>query len=493
MKHTSRKAMLKTAAAIVAAAAMGVAGTSASMAQENVKLFAQQGTGNIIMETEAVMKANDSKEVRLFMDSGEFSQELWDAATLTSSDTGKVEVQKNSFGGSNACSFNIYSICPGTSDVTLTYNGVAYVCRVTVEGRLEFKEESAIAGVGKTTFVNLSGIHDALYNKETKKFEFTASEWSSVQLTVSDDTILSAQKSATEPGKIELKGIAAGYCQLNVQYKELSTDIMVEVAGNSIYFGEGEETYSAGVTTDIMNGEEKIYYATDRFEGINEETMELAQCSSSDPIVASVELDRALSSNKAIAFKVKGISSGNAAITLTVGNETYMTSVHVITEKLSVESRDVQLMEGEEYPLLVSKTDDMKFPLSVMDGVTFKSSNKKAADVNLGAIKAKKAGKCMITVSYKDEFVNINVTVKAWASAAKNKKYKVKSKFSLADLYKVNAENVENISYSNVKSSDPKVVKVKKNGACVAKSAGKAVLTYSVNGHKYTTTIVVKG
>ena len=485
--------MAKTAAAILAAAALGAMGTSVCMAQENIKLFAMQGTGNLIFENEVTMKANGSKEVRLFMDSGEFSSELWEAATLVSSDAGKVEVQKNSFGGSNVCSFNIYGVLPGTSDVTLTYNGVAYVCKVTVEGSLDFKEKSAVAGVGKTTVVNLTGIHDALYNKETKKFEFTASEWSSVRLTVSDDTILSAEKSAAEPGKIELKGLATGYCQLNVEYKELSTSLMVEVASNSIYFGEGGETYSANKTTELMNGEEKVYYATDRFEGINEEVMEQVQCSSSDPIVASAAVDRSLSNNKAIAFKVKGVSSGDAMVTFTVGNETYTTSFHVITEKLSVESRDVKLMEGDEFPFVVSRTDDMKFPLSIMDGVTFTSSNKKVADVNLGSIKAKKAGKCTITVSYKDEFVNINVTVKAWASAVKNKKYKADSRFSLSDLYKVNAENVENISYTKVKSSDPKVVKVNKKGVCIAKAEGKAVLTYSVNGHKCTTTIVVKG
>lgn len=493
MRKTIRRTMTKTAAAILAAAAMGAMGTSVCMAQENIKLFAMQGTGNLIFENEISMKADGSKEVRLFMDSGEFSPELWEAATLVSSDAEKAEVQKNSFGGSNACSFSIYGIRPGTADVTLTYNGVAYVCKVTVEGSLEFKEKTAVAGVGKTTAVNLTGIHDSLYNKETKKFEFTASEWSSVRLTVSDDTVLSAEKSAAEPGKIELKGISAGYCQLNVEYKELSTNIMVEVASNSIYFGEGGETYSANVTTELMNGQEKLYYATDRFEGINDEVMEQAQCSSSDPIVASVEIDREKSSNKAVAFKVKGVSSGDAMVTLTVGNETYATSFHVITEKLSVESRDVKLMEGDEYPFVVSRTDDMKFPLSIMDGVTYTSSNKKVADVNLGSIKAKKSGKCTITVSYKDEFINVEVNVKPWASAVKSKKYKTKSRFSLDSLYKVNAENVENITYTKVKSSDPKVVKVNKKGACIAKTEGKAILTYLVNGHKCTTTVVVKG
>lgn len=495
MKHTTRKMMTKTAVAIAAAVSMGMAAAPVSMAQENFRLFeTNPGTGAIIMENTATVKANDSKEIRLFMDGGEFSSQLWEAATLTTSDAERVEVQKNSFGGSNVCSFNIYGLRPGTSDVTLTYNGVAYVCKVTTEGMMEFREDSPITGVGKTTFVTLDCISEGTYDVATKKSAFNRLEWGFVYLTVGDDTVLSATKSETEPGKIELKGLATGSSQLSVEYKGLTTSVTVEVVGNSIYFGEADNSYSADETTSLLTGEEKIFYATDRFEGINEEIIDLAQCTSSDNLVAWVEVDKSLSNNKVIAFRVKAAGSGIATISFSAGNASYTTTVEVATEKLSVESRDVSLLVGDEYPFVVSRTDDMKFPLSIMDGVEFESSNKKVAFVNSDMIKAKKAGKCTITVKYKDEFVKVNVTVKDWVTAAKSKKYKVKNKFALADLYKINAENAgDSVVYTDVKSSAPEVVKVNKNGKCVAKSKGKAVLTYSVNGHKCTTTIVVKG
>lgn len=76
-------------------------------------------------------------------------------------------------------------------------------------------------------------------------------------------------------------------------------------------------------------------------------------------------------------------------------------------ESISVNETDVSIAKDGTFTIEVTKS-----PITALDKVTFKSSNKKVATVNSeGVIKAKKAGEATITVKVGKKTTRIKVTV----------------------------------------------------------------------------------
>ena len=125
------------------------------------------------------------------------------------------------------------------------------------------------------------------------------------------------------------------------------------------------------------------------------------------------------SSNKNVATvnskgKITAKKVGKATITVTT-KKGAKASVTVTVQKkavkctkIAVDKKSITLKVKKSYQLKVTKT-----PVTTLEKVTYKSSNKKVATVNSkGKITAKKAGKATITVKCGKKTIKVKVTVK---------------------------------------------------------------------------------
>ena len=112
--------------------------------------------------------------------------------------------------------------------------------------------------------------------------------------------------------------------------------------------------------------------------------------------------------------KITARKTGKAKITVTTqkgATATITIKVQknpVKTKKITTDTTNLTLEKGQSYTLSVTKT-----PITSLEKVTFKTSNKKVATVNKkGKIKAKKKGKATITVKCGKKTKKVKVTVK---------------------------------------------------------------------------------
>ena len=161
----------------------------------------------------------------------------------------------------------------------------------------------------------------------------------------------------------------------------------------------------------------------------------------------------------------------------------------VATTKISGVSKSLKLAKGKKYALKPVLT-----PITSLDKVKYKTSNKKVATVSSkGVIKAKGAGKAKITVQAGKKKVTVTVTVPptrtvsitkvpAAKTIKKGKSYTLKPKRNPSN-------SDEKITYS---SSNKKVATVNSKGKIVAKKKGKAVITVKSGKIKVRCTVTVK-
>lgn len=112
--------------------------------------------------------------------------------------------------------------------------------------------------------------------------------------------------------------------------------------------------------------------------------------------------------------KITGKKAGKATITVTLKSgvsasvQVKVQKDAVKLKKITVDTKKLSFSKGESYTLQCEKN-----PVTAKDKVKFTTSNKKVVSVNSkGVVKAKKAGKAVITVTCGNKKVKVKVTVK---------------------------------------------------------------------------------
>lgn len=213
--------------------------------------------------------------------------------------------------------------------------------------------------------------------------------------------------------------------------------------------------------------------------------------SSSDPSVASVNVDGVVTAN----------SQGTAVITCTTKDSarTAKCTVKVLktikSTSVSLDVRSLTLNDGKTAKLTASIR-----PSNVsITSLTWKSSNKKVATVTSeGVVKAVGPGKCKITVKTKDTGKKATCKVTVLETPVERVKLSRSTlSLTIGKTYKLKATTVPSYATNQKvtwKTSNKKIVRVSQKGKINAVAAGTATITViSEDGnHKATCTVTVK-
>ena len=157
------------------------------------------------------------------------------------------------------------------------------------------------------------------------------------------------------------------------------------------------------------------------------------------------------------------------------------TTIPVTTAPITAEAASISLNKKS---LTLATKDSYALKLTGAKGVSWASKNKAIATVNKsGKVTAKKAGKTMITATYKGKTYKCAVVVKAPKISNAKVSMAIGGTKQLSVLY--------TISRVQWRSSKPSVAVVNRKGVVTGKKAGTTVITAVVNGKKFSSTVKV--